>query len=361
VGRAKDLKPERLARRLLRWYDAHKRDLPWRETGDPYRIWVSEVMLQQTQVATVLAYYGPFLARFPDVERLARAREDDVLAAWSGLGFYRRARNLHRGARFVVDELGGRLPADLDGWLALPGVGRYTAGAVTSIAFGTRAPILDGNVGRVLSRLRGWREHPSESAARRRLWAEAEALLPESRVGDFNQSLMELGATVCRPKQPACERCPWRDACVAHASEEPQAFPRPRPSKAPPAVQRVALFLERPDGRWLMTRRPAEGLLGNMWELPSCEIEGGDSSQAAQRLARRWGTRRRLQPAGRAEHRFSHLEWRTVTFRVAVPASWTPARDGRWVRQADLSGLGLPTATRKTLRAARASGEPSAQ
>ncbi|MEZ6188001.1 MAG: A/G-specific adenine glycosylase [Planctomycetota bacterium] len=353
MGRPQEVSPPRLARRLLAWYDAHRRDLPWRDTPDPYRVWVSEVMLQQTQVATVLAYYAPFLARFPDVGALAQASEDAVLAAWSGLGFYRRARNLHQGARYVAAELDGRLPTTLEGWLALPGVGRYTAGAVCSIALGIRAPIVDGNVGRVLSRLHAWTEHPSGSQAQRRLWATAEALLPEERVGDFNQALMELGATVCRPRQPACLRCPWRDACAARASGDPHAFPQPKRQQAVPRVERVALWLERPDGRWLMTRRPGEGLLANMWELPSSEVGAGSPSDAARRLARAWGTRRKLTAAGAAEHRFSHLLWHTQAFRAAVPAGWEAAQDGRWVQAEDLGRLGLPTASKKVLAAAR--------
>ncbi|HEY1908255.1 MAG TPA: A/G-specific adenine glycosylase, partial [Myxococcaceae bacterium] len=203
---------------LLRWYDAQARDLPWRRTRDPYRIWVSEVMLQQTQVSVVLPYWTAFLARFPDLDSLARASLDDVLAAWRGLGYYARARNLHRAAVAVVERHAGGLPDDVDALRALPGFGRYTVGAVASIAFGKEVPLVDGNVARVLARLAGLEGPTGDAGREKQLWALAEALVQGERPGDWNQALMELGATVCRQEQPTCLLCPVRAHCGALAS-----------------------------------------------------------------------------------------------------------------------------------------------
>jgi len=355
--------PRRLAGPLLRWFDAHARDLPWRRARDPYRIWVSEVMLQQTQVETVRGYYAGFLARFPTVEALAAAAEDDVLAAWSGLGYYRRARLLHRAARQVVAEHGGALPTDPDALGALPGFGPYTVGAVLSIAHDARLPVLDGNVTRVLARVFRVAGDPARGPVKRRLWELAAAVLPRRRVGDFNQALMEVGALVCRPKRADCGGCPLARRCAAAAAGDPLDFPAPGRRAKVRAVRRVALHLTRPGGAWLMVQRPPEGLLASMWELPAADVDAGGGEEAladaARALGRRLGLRRALERRGTAEHRFSHRHWTVSVYATAVGARWTARLpEARWIGADDLAALAVPTVTRKVLRAADAAPSP---
>ncbi len=273
-----------LRRDLLSWFDRHRRDLPWRRTRDPYRIWVSEVMLQQTRVEAVLPYYERFLARFPNVDHLAGAPIDEILALWSGLGYYRRARQLHAAARRIADA--GEFPRTLDRLLELPGVGSYTAAAVASIAFGLAVPVLDGNVERVMARRLALAEDPKRGASRARLMAAAAALLDPSRPGDGNQALMELGATLCLPRQPRCELCPLRPGCVATLEGRPELYPPPRRRRRTEIRQlRVAVVASRenPD-RVLLFRRsppqppeapgtsPSVGLPAGAWELPWIEL-----------------------------------------------------------------------------------------
>ncbi|ANM29688.1 hypothetical protein ABI59_08995 [Acidobacteria bacterium Mor1] len=255
---------------LLAWYRENRRDLPWRRTGDPYAIWVSEIMLQQTQVATVIPYYQAFLERFPDVASLAAAGEEEVLARWSGLGYYRRARMLHAGAKAVMERHGGRVPRDPAEILALPGVGRYTAGAIASIAFDLCEPILDGNVRRVLSRWYAL-DDPPGSGLDRTLWERAALLAQGPDPGDLNQALMELGATVCSPKDPRCLTCPVRRHCEACRQGRPEAFPRPVPRARTRTVQVAAAWIERGDK--VLLERPAglSPFRGN-WDLPAREI-----------------------------------------------------------------------------------------
>ncbi len=269
--------PAALAASLVAWYRKGRRDLPWRRTRDPYRVWVSEVMLQQTTVRAVIPYYRRFLRRFPRLRDLARARPGAVLAAWSGLGYYRRARDLHAAARLVVKRHGGRLPRSAGELLALPGIGRYTAGAILSIAFGRAAPVLDGNVARVLSRLRALRGDPRSAAARRRLWDLATTLVRATgSPGDLNQALMELGATVCAPADPACPICPVARHCAALAAGVQEAIPRPRRAK-PPVVVRASLALVARNGRYLLRRRAGTGLMDGLWEFPPLAVrDGGD-------------------------------------------------------------------------------------
>jgi A/G-specific adenine glycosylase len=267
------------ARRLLAWYDRHRRDLPWRADAasgraapEPYHVLVSEAMLQQTQVATVIPYYHRFLARFPTISDLATAPEQDVLRAWQGLGYYSRARNLQAAARTVVNDLGGELPRTVDGLLALPGVGRYTAGAVASIAFGVRAPIVDGNVARVLCRIDRIETDPRDRHTQQLLWRRAEEILPpKRRVGDFNSAMMELGATVCTPKNPQCLLCPVREHCAAFAAGVQERIPAPRKAKPTPLNRRVTFCIRRADGRWLIEQRPAKGRWAGMWQFVTVE------------------------------------------------------------------------------------------
>jgi len=345
--------PERLATPLRAWYRRHARALPWRATCDPYRIWVSEVMLQQTRVATVLRHYDRFLRRFPDVGALAGASPEEVRAQWSGLGFYRRARHLHEAARLVVERHGGHVPRDPAELGALPGVGRYTLGAVLSAAFDARLPIVDGNVARVLTRVYRLPGDPRRGATQRALWRLAEALLPGRGAGETNQALMELGALVCLPRGPRCGACPLEQLCDARACGDPQRFPELERPREPLLVRRAALRLDSPDGRILLVQRPPEGLLASLWELPACDLaQGEEAAPAARRLARTHRADAPVQRVGAAEHRFSHRLWRVEVFRSRVGLRSRPEPAGRrWVLPTELGRLGVPTATRKILRA----------
>ncbi len=306
--------------RLLRWYAAEKRFLPWRQTRDPYRIWVSEIMLQQTRVSAVLGHFHRFLKRFPDVRALARARTSSVLAAWSGLGYYRRARALHAAAREVTKRLGGRLPHTSEGWGALPGIGRYTASAIASIAFGERTAVVDGNVERVLSRLYG------RSLSMREAWEQAEKLLDSAAPGDFNQAMMELGATVCLPGEPLCGRCPVARWCATKG-----ALAR-SPAVARQRV-RIAYRLAQRDGRVLLVRRPkSASLMPEMWELPRAAAPANGSALF------------------RLRHAITVTDYEvTVVDRTAgrVPQS------GRWVAREGVARLPLTGLARKILRRAQ--------
>ncbi|HEX6849832.1 MAG TPA: A/G-specific adenine glycosylase [Candidatus Polarisedimenticolaceae bacterium] len=332
---------------LLRWYRRHRRDLPWRRTRDPYAIWVSEVMLQQTQVATVLPFYVRFLERFPDVAALAAATEEQVLAAWSGLGYYRRARLLRQGARRVVSEHGGSIPDTVEGLLAIPGIGRYTAGAIASVAFARAAPIVDGNVKRVFAR---WLAEPAP--APRRLWALAAEIAPGADPGDLNQALMELGATVCTPRTPRCGACPVSRTCAGRAAGAPERFPAPaaaRPIR--PVAAAVALIVRR--GRVLLERRRPEGPLRGAWDLPARRIpsrrDGRDVLKAA--LAGDHGLDARdFSKAGVARHAI--LDQRlTLSVYTATPSGRSPSPDLRWASLAALAAEPVSGATLKILRA----------
>ncbi|HEX4794150.1 MAG TPA: A/G-specific adenine glycosylase [Humisphaera sp.] len=270
-------------RRLLAWYSGNQRDLPWRAAGsaqlDPYHVLVSETMLQQTQVATVIPYYHRFLERFPNPAALAEADEQQVLRLWQGLGYYSRARNLRRAAQRIVAEHGGKVPDRLDQLLMLPGVGRYTAGAVASIAFGKRAPILDGNVQRVLCRLDAIRGDPRERTVNQTLWNRAEEILPQKGVGDFNSALMELGATVCTPRGPRCLTCPVKDHCAASAKGVQEQIPPPRKAKQIPLVLRQTYCIQN-RGRWLIEQRSATGRWAGMWQFVTIDPkQKGDPQQ----------------------------------------------------------------------------------
>jgi A/G-specific adenine glycosylase len=263
--------------KIVAHFRATKRDLPWRQRSDAYAIWVSEIMLQQTRVQTVIPYYERWLERFPTVQALAEAPLDDVLELWSGLGYYSRARNLHRGAREVVATYEGALPGDAAGLRALPGIGRYTAGAIASMAYGERAAVVDGNVARVLARMFEVSEDAKSSAGQRKLWALAESLVPEDAPGDFNQGLMELGALTCTPTNPTCLLCPVREDCGAHANgtvDQYPVLPRRKRAADKPLLDRTAVWVER-GARVLLARRIPSGLYGGLWELPQ-----GDNADA---------------------------------------------------------------------------------
>jgi A/G-specific adenine glycosylase len=338
----------RIQRRLLDWYDTHQRDLPWRRTRDPYRIWLSEAMLQQTRVETVIPYYDRFVERFPTLEALAVADEEQVLGKWAGLGYYSRARNLKRAAEIVVDRHGGELPRDEAALRALPGVGAYTAGAIRSIAFDQPAPIVDGNVRRVLARLFADRSpEPKET------WRIAGALVPEDRPGAFNQALMELGATVCTPRAPACTRCPLGRFCAARSRGEPTAFPAPKQRRAPLEVRAVCGIVEK-GSALLMLRRPARGLLGGLWEVPSSDGRSVDA--LIESIRDRTGVcADRAERVGTVEHLFTHRALELEVFRLERREGRLRGRDGieaRWCTRPERGRLPLSRLMRKTLELA---------
>ncbi|MGD8378295.1 MAG: A/G-specific adenine glycosylase [Gammaproteobacteria bacterium] len=298
------MKTDRFAANLLAWFDRHGRtDLPWQRDPTPYRVWVSEVMLQQTQVATVIPYYRRFMDRFADVRALADAPEDDVLALWSGLGYYSRARNLHRAARTLRDDHAGRFPTDLESVMALPGVGRSTAGAILALSRNQRHPILDGNVRRVLARFHAVPGWPGRAPVERRLWELAEQHTPQVRVAAYTQAIMDLGATLCTRSAPRCEHCPVADGCAALAQGRPAAYPEPRPRRATP-VRRTRMLLIRDADRVLLEKRPPTGVWGGLWSLPEAPVDGDPRDWARERLGIEAETHDRW-PCLR--HTFSHF------------------------------------------------------
>lgn len=264
---------------LLTWYDTHKADLPWRG-ADAYGVWLSEIMLQQTQIDTVLPYYKRFLQTFPTIHDLAAAELDTVLKLWEGLGYYSRARHLHKTAQHVSRELNGQFPQDVAGLQALAGIGRYTAGAIASIAFDVAAPVLDGNVIRVFSRWLDLQEDVSLTATKKQLWAYASDWVPDQRAGDYNQALMELGQTICTPRNPQCNRCPVQTLCLAHANDTQTERPVKKKRAATPHYDVAAGIIRHDDGRLLIAQRPHEGLLGGLWEFPGGKQEANESLAA---------------------------------------------------------------------------------
>ena len=265
---------EELQTSLLSWYSREKRSLPWRETRDPYKIWVSEIMLQQTTVQTVIPRWKRFLERFPTVQTLAQATEEEVLALWLGLGYYSRARNLWKAARLVTEELGGEIPTTFEGLLALPGMGRYTASAVASIAYAEPVAVLDSNVERVLSRWHALSDEIRNPRVKRQLWEWADAVLVRDQAGDWNQAMMELGALVCLPRNPRCEGCPVKKGCRAFDHGDPESYPNKGKKAESIAVREVALLLERADRKLLGMQRSPKGSFALMWELPKVRCEG---------------------------------------------------------------------------------------
>ncbi len=344
--------PSGLGVSLLAWYDRHRRALPWRalpgETADPYRVWLSEIMLQQTTIAAVKPYFERFLALFPDVRALAEAPSEAVMSAWAGLGYYSRARNLHACAQAVAREHGGIFPDTEDGLRALPGIGAYTAAAIAAIAFGRPAAAVDGNVERVLTRLRAIAD--PLPGAKPRIRAETLALVPPDRPGDFAQALMDLGATICTPRRPACALCPWRDPCAARAAGMQESYPVKTRKRENPVRRGAAFVALRRDGAILLRTRPPKGLLGGMAEVPGGGwSEGFDPASALldAPLDARW---KRLTAPVR--HVFTHFPLELAVYVASVPRS-EPAPEGcRWTPLSALDGEPLPSVMRKVIAAA---------
>ena len=341
---------------LLAWYDRSARDLPWRARPgggrpDPYHVWLSEIMLQQTTVAAVKGYFVAFLARWPGLADLAQAPLDEVLKAWAGLGYYARARNLHACARAMVERHGGKFPEDEEKLRLLPGIGPYTAAAIAAIAFGRRAAAVDGNVERVIARL-----HAIETPlpqAKAMIRERTLALVPTTRPGDFAQALMDLGATVCTPRSPSCGICPLTDDCLGRRRGTASLLPRRQARKTPPIRHGTAFWIERADGAILLRRRPEKGLLGGMMEIPSTPWTEGQTVRPA-RLA---PVKARWRPmATGVSHTFTHFRLELAILRASVPGETAFTADGefRWVKPSDLADEALPSLMRKIVAAARA-------
>jgi A/G-specific adenine glycosylase len=345
-----------LQRRLLAWFNRHRRDLPWRRNRDPYRVWVSEVMLQQTTVAAVVPYFERFLAAFPTPADLAAADEQQVLRLWEGLGYYRRARHLHAAARALVRDHGGTLPDDPEVWAELPGVGRYILGAVLSQAFDRRLPVVEANTRRVICRLFGRRGDPASGPVQKWLWETADELLPPKRVGDFNQAMMELGALVCTPTAPRCGECPVAAECVAHREGTQHEIPTRTGPTAVTAVEEVAVVVR--DGpRVLVARRPDGGRWAGMWEFPRGERRPDeDTADAAVRLAADLAGLR-VTPKGEltvVRHAVTRFRIRLACVEARLDGGAFASShytEGRWLPPDELSGLPVSTPQRKLIAA----------
>jgi A/G-specific adenine glycosylase len=343
--------PDDVAARLLGWFDRFGRhDLPWQHPRTPYRVWLSEVMLQQTQVRVVVPYFERFVAALPDVATLAAAQPDHVLALWSGLGYYARARNLHAAARVCVERHGGDLPRDIDALVALPGIGRSTAGAILAQAWGDRFPILDGNVKRVLARYHGIDGWPGLPAIEKRLWECAAQHVPDTRMADYTQAQMDFGATLCTRHDPACPMCPLQSGCIALREGRVAELPTPKPGKPLPERKAVVLLVHDPDARVLLQRRPSSGVWAALWSLP--EAEDSDCARAwfERHLQGEFDAGEALDPI---MHGFTHyrLQLQPVRWRdMAARAQVADNDDLRWIAREQFTSLGIPAPIRKLLQ-----------
>jgi A/G-specific adenine glycosylase len=347
------------ASHLLAWFDvAGRHDLPWQHPRTPYRVWLSEVMLQQTQVQVVIPYFERFVAVLPDLASLAAAPLDDVLALWSGLGYYARARNLHATAKLCVEAHDGDLPRDLDALVALPGIGRSTAGAILAQAWGDRFPILDGNVKRVLARVHGIEGWPGTPAIEKQLWTFAARHLPQTRLADYVQAQMDFGATLCTRHDPACVPCPLQHDCVALQEGRVAELPTPKPGKPLPERQAIMLWAEDRAGNVLLQRRPPTGIWASLWSLPEAADHENARHWFDKHLAGEYDT---ASPLAAVAHGFTHyrlqiqpLRWRDVALRTQLADN----DDLRWVPRDAMRTLGIPAPIRKLLQA-DTSGERS--
>jgi A/G-specific adenine glycosylase len=339
----------RLSTKLLTWYHKHKRILPWRDHPDPYAVWVSEIMLQQTRVDTVIPYFEKWMKLFPTVTALASANEQAVLNAWEGLGYYSRARNLHKAARIVAEKFNGELPRDLDDLKSLPGIGRYTVGAIASMAFGMDEATLDGNLRRVFSRLHDVNEYADSPVGEKILWELAANDLPKGLAGDYNQALMDLGATICLPKNPRCLLCPLLTLCKARENGTQELRPVLKPKKQVPSyIHAAAVIVER--GRVLLSQRPADGLLGGMWEFPNARVEGNPAWELAQALRAETSLRvKRGEALGFVNHAYSHFRVIVHAFRceaVLIPKN----KNLKWVKLSELEDYPMGKLDRQIAR-----------
>lgn len=339
------MNPEQFSRKVLHWFDSHgRKDLPWQQNPTAYRVWISEIMLQQTQVTTVIPYYQRFMARFPEIKDLADADLDEVLHLWSGLGYYARARNLHRAAGIIRDRYQGRMPLDFAALHALPGIGRSTAGAILALSTGRRHPILDGNVKRVLTRCHAVEGWPGRSQVLARLWDLAERHTPTERVADYTQAMMDLGAMICTRGRPRCGQCPLAEDCEAHGQGREGTFPAPRPRRDLPVRQTYMLMLQNPQGEVLLERRPPTGVWGGLWSLPQCP-PGEDVAVWCRDVLNLDGND--IQPWAVLRHTFSHFHLDITPVRIRVddsPDSVMEANRFVWynTHRPDERGLAAP-------------------
>ena len=342
---------ERFAPALFDWYAKHGRhDLPWTRSRSPYHVWLSEIMLQQTQVSTVLGYFSRFISALPTVQALADAPEDQVLGLWTGLGYYSRARNLHKAAKRCVEIHGGAIPDNFAALIALPGIGRSTAGAILSQAFNQPFPILDGNVKRVLTRVIGERDWPGKPAVEKRLWSLAETLMPASDVADYTQAIMDLGATLCTRSKPRCVACPLNELCVAHETGNTGNIPARKPKKPVPERQCAVVWLQDSDGAHFLKKRPETGIWGSLWSLPQFD----DVADANAWLAEQGIQEARELPAFR--HVFTHFKLEITPVHAVVTRKPQRVREdlpSTWADADTLSTLGMPAPIRKLLETDR--------
>ena len=338
---------DQFAQKVLVWFDQHgRKDLPWQHEINPYRVWVSEIMLQQTQVKTVIPYFHRFMASFPDVAALAAGSEDQVLHLWTGLGYYARARNLHKAAKIICEQFSEEFPAEVDALVELPGIGRSTAGAIRSIAFALPATILDGNVKRVLARYKAVSGWPGQSAVHQSLWDIADELTPSQRVGDYSQAMMDLGATLCTRSSPSCQDCPLLDDCEAYRLGTPRDFPGKKPRKKTPVKSTVFLMVSSQNGDIWLERRPNSGIWGGLWCFPELSVEADSNNWCLDR----WGiapAENRLWPAFR--HTFSHYHLDIQPLQLILPnnpETVMEAQQQLWynTRQPPQIGLAAPVA-----------------
>ena len=340
-----------IAGRLIGWYARHgRKHLPWQREPTPYRVWVSEIMLQQTQVGVVVGYFGRFVARFPDVAALAGASLDDVLALWTGLGYYSRARNLHRAAVVVRDRHGGAMPRDLDALVALPGIGRSTAGAILALSHGDRHPILDGNVKRVLCRYHGVDGWPGQSRTERVLWTLSERHVPHEHVAAYTQAIMDLGATLCVRSRPLCSMCPIESDCTARREGTQARLPAPRPRREVPRRQTAFLVLRGPGGALLLERRPPSGIWGGLWCFPECDPAADVEAVCRSRFGVRPVAIVRLAPIA---HGFTHfkLDMHPILVDIDVDHATAVADAGecRWCPPGAVADLGLAAPVKRLI------------
>ncbi|MFC6633516.1 A/G-specific adenine glycosylase [Microbulbifer taiwanensis] len=347
--------PEQFQQAVLNWFDRHgRKDLPWQQDINPYRVWVSEIMLQQTQVAAVIPYFERFMASFPALEHLAAAPLDDVLAHWSGLGYYARARNLHKCAQKVVSDHCGEFPRDIEALAGLPGIGRSTAGAIASISMGLKGPILDGNVKRVLARLHAVDGWPGQAAVAKKLWQLAETYTPQScdkngRGNHYTQAMMDLGATLCTRTRPRCDECPLADSCIARTQGNPQDYPGRKPRKEKPVRTTTMLLLEH-DGEIFLQQRPPSGIWGGLWCPPQLEEDDGGEASAQEWLAVRDLSAQQVQGLPQLRHTFTHfhLDIAPVWVQLAKIPAQVAESGGGWYKLRQLNRpraaqeLGLP-------------------
>ncbi len=350
-------KPREIAQQLLAWYDIHRRTLPWRApkgaTADPYRVWLSEIMLQQTTVAAVGPYFQKFVSRWPNVAALAAADLDEVLAAWAGLGYYARARNLHRAARMVAGQLAGTFPQTAEGLRTLPGIGTYTAGAIAAIAFDAREAAMDANAERVVARL--FDIDTPMPKAKPEIRAAGQSLVPEKRAGDFAQALMDLGSAICTPKRPACSNCPLEASCKARAKGNQELLPVKAPERERPLKRGAAFVAQDKAGAVLLVRRPADGLLGGMMQPPlgpwTEEFPSLKEALVQAPFRAHW-----MKRAGIVRHGFTHFALEIEVYVAKV--TQRPQAQGKWIARGDLGDAALPTAMRKILEHAFDDGGP---